>query len=498
MASLSSIAGTFKRTLYFNFLLVTVTLGPLLFGYHLAELNAPSDVITCKRKSIRQSSAALPQCIPMTSLEFGLVQSIFTLGGLMGALAAGPTSSKRGRLFTMRINTVAITLGPFISAFAPNVAVMSTGRFLSGIGAGASLVVVPIYISEVAPPASRGFYGSFTQIMTNVGIFLTQLIGYFLSHDSAWRAILGIAGCVGLLQAICLVAAVESPRYLGERGKWQEARASLRRLRGQEEGVDEEIKSWSASNASTSTGGEPTEHQGLLSTSDDNEAASSNVESVDLTFVQVFASPIYRPAVLAILLVMAAQQLTGINSIVMYGVSLLSSLLSSSSALLNIFVSLLNIVATTLFAPLSDSPRLGRKGCLLLSILGMSISSVLLGIGIRAGIKILSAVCVLTFVAGFAVGLGPVPFMFASELVDTKGVSATQSWALAGNWIATFLVAQFFPVVNEKLGKGVTYFLFAGLGALFLVLVGWYVPETRGKKDMQEVWSLEERAGHGD
>ncbi len=200
---------------------------------------------------------------------------------------------------------------------------------------------------------------------------------------------------------------------------------------------------------------------------------------------------------------MAAQQLTGINSIVMYGVGLLSSLLSSSSALLNIFVSLLNIIATTAFAPLSDNPRLGRKGCLLLSITGMSVSSILLGIGIRASVKFLSAISVLTFVASFALGLGPVPFMLASEMVDAKGVGATQSWALAGNWIATFVVAQFFPVVNEALGKGVVYFVFAGLGLFFFLSVGWYVPETRGKKGMNEVWvgrvGLEaERAGYGD
>ena len=111
----------------------------------------------------------------------------------------------------------------------------------------------------------------------------------------------------------------------------------------------------------------------------------------------------------------------------------------------------------------------------------------------------MSAVCVLTFVASFAFGLGPVPFMLASELVDTKGLSATQSWALAGNWIATFLIAQLFPILNEKFGKGIMYFIFAGLGLIFFVSVGWYVPETRGKKGMADVWGYgEERAGHED
>lgn len=433
----------------------------------------------------------------MTALEFGLVQSIFTLGGLIGALAAGPVSSKRGRSFAMRITSIPTILGPFVAALAPNVALMGVGRFLSGLGAGASLVVVPIYISEIALAESKGFYGAFTQIMTNGGIFVAQSVGYFWSHDSMWRFILALAGIIGILQAVGLIFTVESPKWLAERARWKEARTALERLRGHTDGTDDEIKGWDI--GGTTAIDESPEQRALLADETDENTGENKADSGDLGFLQVITNTRYRPAILAVILVMAAQQLTGINSIVMYGVSLLSSLLSSSSALLNIFVSILNIVATAGFAPLSDKPKLGRKGVLLGSIAGMSISSILLGIGIRAGIKVLSAICVLTFVASFAFGLGPVPFMLASEMVDVKGVSATQSWALAGNWIATFLVAQFFPIVNEALGKGNVYFVFAILGAIFFASVWWYVPETRGKKGMGEVWGYaEDRSGHGD
>lgn len=188
---------------------------------------------------------------------------------------------------------------------------------------------------------------------------------------------------------------------------------------------------------------------------------------------------------------MMAQQLCGINSIIMYGVSLLADLLASNSALLNIFVSVLNVIATTAFAPLADV--LGRKVCILASIAGMGVSSVLLAVGIRSAIPILSAVSVLLFVTSFAFGLGPVPFILSSELVGPEAVGATQSWALAANWISTFVVAQFFPMVNERLGKGVVYFVFAGLAGVFFVFVSWYVPETKGKKDADEVWGRASR-----
>jgi MFS family permease len=182
---------------------------------------------------------------------------------------------------------------------------------------------------------------------------------------------------------------------------------------------------------------------------------------------------------------------TGINSIIMYGVSLLADLLKSNSALLNIFVSILNVIVTLSCAPLADI--VGRKVCILTSIAVMGSSSILLAIGIKQGLSALSAISVLAFVAGFGLGLGPVPFILSSELVGPEAVGATQSWALVANWIATFVVAQFFPMLNEKLGKGNVYFLFAGLAAFFFVFIAWWVPETMGKKDADEVWGRETR-----
>ena len=170
----------------------------------------------------------------------------------------------------------------------------------------------------------------------------------------------------------------------------------------------------------------------------------------------------------------------------MYGVSLLADLLASNSALLNILVAVLNIIVTTASAPLVD--KIGRKPCLLISIAGMGTNSVLLAIGIIYHIPALSAIAVLLFVSSFGIGLGPVPFILSSELVGPEAVGATQSWALAANWIATFVVAQFFPLLSEKLGKGEVYFLFAGMAVVFGAFTAWYVPETRGKKNADEVW----------
>lgn len=236
----------------------------------------------------------------------------------------------------------------------------------------------------------------------------------------------------------------------------------------------------------------PAEEEALLSASPGSHPGQNpDAASETIGIFSAFMHPSYRPAIVAVVAVMVAQQLTGINSIVMYSVSLLSALLPTKAALLTVAVSTLNLVMTTLCAPLSD--KIGRKTCILLSIAGMGTSSILLGIGIGEGVKILAAIATLLFVASFAVGLGPVPFILANELVGPEAVGATQSWGLAANWVATFIVSQFFPILNKALGeKGRIYYVFAGLAVLLGAFIAWWVPETKGKSGADEVWGRKE------
>jgi len=498
-------------TPYFTYTLLTATIGPLLFGYHIAELNAPQDVITCRRESISASAlsrfytyfqdqqhdhittsslAHLPQCIPMNPTQFGLVSSFFTLGGLLGALSAGPFGAKYGRLPTMLYTTTFFIAGSILEALAPNIGLMTFGRFVSGLGAGASVVIVPLYISETAPPKSKGFFGAFTQIMTNVGILIAQVLGYFLSKGNLWRIILAVAGGLGALQAVALIlVGQESPRWMADHGKPSGAKKALRKLRGEDADIHEEVEGW-GTNADEEQNED--EEEGLMSAQDGpdpnatNDSTAKAAMKESLTIFGILRDPNSRPALLAVMTVMIGQQLCGINSIVMYGVSLLADLLASNSSLLNILVAVLNIIVTTASAPLSD--KLGRKPCLLASIAGMGTSSILLAIGITRHLPVLSGIAVLLFVSFFGLGLGPIPFILSSELVGPEAIGATQSWALAANWIATFVVAQFFPIVSEALGKGEVYYLFAAIAAVFGVFVAYYVPETKGKANADEVW----------
>ncbi|EGR45021.1 uncharacterized protein TRIREDRAFT_123809 [Trichoderma reesei QM6a] len=478
-------------TPYLIILIAISTLGSLQFGFHLAELNAPQDVITCHRKSVstvarlarfltsvHDTHDGVDDCIPMDEAAFATVSSIFTVGGLIGALAAGPFSSRRGRLLAMRVTALLFIAGSTIESVAHSVFIMALGRFLSGIGAGAATVIVPLYISEVCPPDQRGFFGFMTQISINVGILITQTLGFFLSYGSAWRWNLGIGAFIAAAQALGLLIVPESPAWLAAHDNVAAANKTLQRIRGHAAAASEEGQGWSPD-----TPGAAEEERGLLAQDADADdvpppnATSAKNEPVHLGFLQVVRDPNTRPVIIALVGIMFVQQLCGINSVVMYSVSLLADLLPISSALLSILVSLVNLITTVACSPLPD--RLGRKACLLMSIVGQGSSALVLALSIVFGFKVVSAFAVLFFVAFFAVGLGPVPFILASELVGQEAVGATQSWCLGANYVATFLVAQFFPIVNKALNSwlgghgGWVYFIFAGIAALSFVFVTW-------------------------
>lgn len=157
-----------------------------------------------------------------------------------------------------------------------------------------------------------------------------------------------------------------------------------------------------------------------------------------LTLWQFLRSPAYKPMVRAVLIVMLAQQLSGINAVMFYSTSILAAVLPSSSALISLIISLVNLVTTLPSTSLIE--RSGRKPLLLWSISIMGFSSLFLGMGIVHSWRLTSVIASLSFVGSFSFGLGPIPFLIISEFVDAEGVSAGQSFGLVTNWLATFAV----------------------------------------------------------
>lgn len=168
--------------------------------------------------------------------------------------------------------------------------------------------------------------------------------------------------------------------------------------------------------------------------------SATSVFHQKLTVLQFLRRPTYKPMVRAILIVMLAQQLSGINAVIFYSTPILSTILPSSSALISLIISLVNLATTLPSASLIE--RSGRKPLLLWSLCSMGTSSLFLGFGILYSWRLISVISSLAFVAGFSFGLGPIPFLIISEFVDSEAVTAGQSFGLITNWIATFCVVS--------------------------------------------------------
>lgn len=457
--------------------------------------------MTCSSSSINDHSSSpfpwshLSKCVSMTQIEFASLSSLFVLGGFIGAMSAGPFSSVRGKLLVMQCAAVSYILGSTVQTLAGTVLVMQLARFIVGLGAGVSTVIVPMYISEIAQPEQRGFFGSFTQISINLGILFTQGLGYFLSRPFYWRGIMSFGVVLALGHLILLLFASESPAWLAAHVDSETAMKVLRRIRPHSYDLQSEAAHFKSTKKITDDVDASADSEQPLLSRQNTASTSDDHEKAHIGFTQLLKDNKHRRAVLAVVGMMVIQQATGINGVILYSVSLLKGVIPISSALLTIFISLVNLFCTIGCSNLPD--RLGRKATLLISISGMGISSFLLATGLQCNVQILSALSVLGFVAFFAAGLGPVPFGLASEMIEPEAKGALQSLALGASYAATFVIAQGFPILNSFMnnlvgGVGSTFFIFAGTAALSVWFVFAKVPETRGRS-VEEVWGREER-----
>ncbi|TGZ83698.1 vacuolar protein sorting-associated protein 73 [Ascodesmis nigricans] len=446
-----------SKNAYLFYCAAVIALGTFQFGYNMAELNEPREAMSCLTADGHKNKTPSPaepikapgyfsDCIPMAPWQYSLVTSIFAAGGLTGALLAGPLTKRYGRRRALFLNALGLTLAGLIKAAAPNVNILAFGRLLSGIGSGAAAVVVPLYLNEIAPKDSEGSFGALTQISINVGILMTQVAGLSLSEPLIWRWILVIGAVCGALQAFLLLSIPESPKYLLSIGDKPGARDALARLRG--------------ANASNTIEAEIREEQPLVE-------SDSNREKV--SFITFITSPVYRRSALTVCGLMFAQQLTGINAVIFHGVSVLAKLLPNQAGSINVFISLANLLITSIASFFFD--RVSHKLLLILSMLGMGTFAFLLAAGLHWYIPILTAVACLMFVSSFSMGLGPLPWMVAGRTVKYEAVDAAQAAGLVVNWIGTFIVAFGVPLVPTQ----ICFVLFGGIGYLSAFLVSWGV-----------------------
>lgn len=485
-------------------LLTTVSiicLGSLQFGYHMSELNSPESIISCRATKpgsvpYEQSffgARGFVRCIPLSAEQVGLVTSIFSIGGLIGSFYVGSVCDKLGRKKTCLLHCLIYFVGSTLNGLSNNYISLLLGRFIAGLGAGAALVVTPLFINEISPVANKGLLGAMNQFSVNVGILFTQLLALSWTNNNDWRYLLLMGGLIAIINFIVVGLYVEeSPMWLFNNGYAGDSFTILHKLRGgQYSDSRAEVNSWGASSVDDSL----SEGDHLLAeNSHNNDLEASNprpdgsASPSAITLEMYLKSSEFNNSKIVATGILILQQFCGINSIIFYGVSVLISIFPNYAILLNFMISIVNVVVT--FASATFVDKLGRKPLLLSSVLVMGFLTFLIGIGIIFTSSVFSIVGTFTYITFFAVGLGPIPFLLVSEVTQPKAKALAQSWGTTMNWLATFIVGLLFPILkNSKLGGGV-YFIFTIMCGFTYWFIKTKIPETRGLSSYEEVWGL--------
>ncbi|KAI9498308.1 monosaccharide transporter [Zychaea mexicana] len=468
------------------FCVVIASVGAFSNGINTSSLNIPGDYVkNCPDVPVGEvtyfEGSSIPKCIPMGDWIWGVATGMFAVGGLLGALASGPLAERFGRRDSMLMMNTTFFIGAALLSTSTTSGQFAVGRIFVGAGSGFMTVVISMYIAEVAPPPTRGALGCFLQLFMTFGILLIQAIGLGLRSSVGWRVATVITVAPAIVQMALLPFCPRSPRWLISRGRIDEARAELLRLRNgdiEEEFADMILGVSTSHNEDT----KKALAEGDKDSAYDNEKASSNANSgsvdTNLSFFQVIRIPVLAWLTLKMCIVHASSQLNGINAIMYYSTNIFATSFDGDAPYVTVGVAGLNVVVTIIGLLLVD--RLGRKFLLLFSSMGMCLFAAIMTIALRFEVSALQVVCVMLFVSSFAVGLGTIPFLITAEVYPTYAVGAASSAALVINWLCNFIIGLVFPALQSACGPYV-FLIFTGIAAASSVFMFFYVPETKRK-----------------
>ncbi|KAG0145100.1 hypothetical protein CROQUDRAFT_659026 [Cronartium quercuum f. sp. fusiforme G11] len=468
-----------NSTAYFAFAVTWIVISSFSYGYHISALNSVQDAITCRlaRGASRLSSRAfLGPCIPMSDALFGLLTSVYTVGGFAGSIYASRLANSQGRRRSILFASIFIAIGSGIMAVSTFFSVILIGRLIIGIGCGLNTVLVPIYLSEISPIAIRGSIGVMNQLGIVCGILASQVVSLPLSRPYIWRWIFILSVLINGIQLLTAPLMIESPKWAME----QEFKRTGGTTPTEENPSDQSRPLPEARDLSTD---EDLERQGLLNDGGlpaANEVlARTSTSKQDLTLFGLFREWKHDPALASgltlVLITQFAQQLSGVNAVLYYSTSIMKSVLPTQAAYISLFITFINVLMT--FPPIFLIDRLGRKSLLLISSSMMAFTSFILAFSINIGLAQVSCLAIVCFVASFSVGLGPVPFILIAEVVPTYAVGAAGSLGLGVNWASNFLVGLLFLPLRNALaspdadGEGNIFFPFTLLSMIATLLI---------------------------
>ncbi|HEV2399614.1 MAG TPA: sugar porter family MFS transporter [Candidatus Sulfotelmatobacter sp.] len=442
-----------SQRLNYVVLLATVTaISGFLFGYNTAVING---VLLFLRHHFTPSD-----------LQSEIAASAILVGALLGAASASVIGDRYGRKKSLIFSAVLFAITPLAAAAVNSVALFSLARLSNGLAIGLASVLTPVYIAEISPAKNRGALVSLNQLGIVLGILAAYIVGWWFSGlgGQSWRWMLAVAAGPALVFFVGLFAIPESPRWLISRGQMGEAMQTMVRLLGEREAAAE------ARTANRSAAEEKGSWRELL--------------SGDM-----------RKRLRVGMVLALFSQITGVNAVLYYGSVIISEHFPAQSAGMalasNVIIGLVNVIATILAMNFVD--RWGRRAILMTASGGMAVALTVLvvGLNVAGAPPYLMLASVLLYVAFFAFGMGPGPWLIISEIFPTKIRGRAAAVATSMLWSGALLVTFTFLSLVRVLKVWGTFAVFGTLSLVCFLYVWKMVPETKGRtlEEIEECWS---------
>lgn len=417
---------------------VTVALGGFLFGFDTAVISG--------------GEQAIQKLWGLSDFMTGQMVAMGLYGTIAGALSGGIPAERWGRkpaLFWIGLLFLVCSVG---SALSPGVQVLMFFRFIGGLAVGASSVVAPMYIAEIAPQDMRGRLTAMFQFNIVLGILVAYLSNWLIgmSGESSWRWMLGVMAIPSVAYLVLAAYVPESPRWLiSHRNRVAEARKILAQINPL--------------------------------TVEESVAAIQSPSSDRISGIGHFLSGKFNFPMLLAFLFAFFNQVSGINAVIYYAPRILGETgLGKGAALLSTAgIGLVNLVFTMLGLALID--RYGRRFLMYIGSFGYIVSLSCVSYAFFNGVSgVFVAALLFVFIASHAIGQGAVIWVFISEIFPNSVRAYGNSLGSSTHWVFAAVIAGLFPYVNGRYGGGVIFAFFACMMVFQLLFVWKMMPETKG------------------
>lgn len=440
--------------------------------------------------------------LKINDVQVEVLAGILNLCALVGSLAAGRTSDYIGRRYTIVLASIIFLIGAVLMGYGPNYAVLMAGRCISGVGVGFALMIAPVYSAEISSPTSRGTLASLPELCISLGILLGYVSNFVfgkLTLKLGWRMMLGIAALPSIALAFGILKMPESPRWLVMQGRLRDAKTILLKVSNSKEEAELRFR-----DIRLAAGMIDVDEGGL-----ENDVvvvpSSGRGEGV---WRELFLRP--TPAVRWILMAAVGihffEHATGIEAVVLYSPRVFKEAGVTSKDKLLLATVGVGLTKTTLILTatlLLD--KVGRRRLLLTSVGGMIVALAMLGFSLtmvahHSSEKLmwglgLSIASVYVYVAFFSIGLGPITWVYSSEIFPLKLRAQGVSVSVAVNRVMNAAVSMSFISIYKAITIGGAFFMFAGISILAWLFFFFFLPETRGipLEDMEMLFTKKTR-----